>query len=75
LKELQESSKSRKIKGFGGYMTRKQSEESFSERETIARREAALRRMLATPHKPHEPLGKKSTGARKRGASTKPKKV
>ena len=29
-------------------MTRKQSEESFSERETIARREAALRRLLTT---------------------------
>jgi hypothetical protein len=52
-------------------MARKQSEDSFSERETIARREAALRRMLATPHKPHKPLKTKS----KRGASAKPKSV
>lgn len=50
-------------------MARKQSEDSFSERETIARREAALRRMLATPHKPHRTLKTKP----KRGASAKPK--
>lgn len=27
--------------------------ETYSEAETEARREAALKRMLATPHKPH----------------------
>jgi hypothetical protein len=26
----------------------------YSEEETVARREAALKRMLATPHKPHK---------------------
>jgi hypothetical protein len=31
-------------------------DEKYSERETVARREAALRRMLATPHIPHEKL-------------------
>lgn len=29
--------------------------ETYSEEETVARREAALKRMLATPHKPHKP--------------------
>lgn len=28
--------------------------ETYSEEETEARREAALKRMLATPHKPHK---------------------
>jgi hypothetical protein len=27
--------------------------ETYSEEETVARREAALKRMLQTPHKPH----------------------
>lgn len=29
-------------------------DESFSDAETVARREAALKRALATPHKPHK---------------------
>jgi hypothetical protein len=33
--------------------------ESYSETETVARREAALQRAFATPHKPHRPIGKK----------------
>jgi len=33
--------------------------ETYSEAETAARREAALKRAFATPHKPHEPIGKK----------------
>ena len=33
--------------------------ETYSEEETVARREAALKRMLATPHKPHKPAEKK----------------
>lgn len=36
-------------------MTAPQKEnETYSEEETVARREAALKRMLATPHKPHK---------------------
>ena len=36
-------------------------DESYSEEETVKRREAALQRMLNTPHKPHKDskLGKK----------------
>lgn len=33
-------------------------EEAYSEEETVARREAALKRAFATPHKPHEKLKK-----------------
>ena len=29
--------------------------ENYTEAETEARREAALKRMLTTPHKPHKP--------------------
>ncbi|MGP0091437.1 MAG: hypothetical protein ACLPKB_15985 [Xanthobacteraceae bacterium] len=37
-------------------MSRKTGPEQYTEQETIARREAALKRMLSTPHKPHKPL-------------------
>jgi hypothetical protein len=40
-------------------MTDSKLEESYTEAETEARREAALERMLATPHKPHEASGKR----------------
>ena len=29
-------------------------DETYSEEETVRRREAALKRMLQTPHKPHK---------------------
>lgn len=32
-------------------------DETYSEAETKARADAALKRMLATPHKPHKPTG------------------
>jgi hypothetical protein len=32
--------------------------EKYNEAEIVRRREAALNRMLATPHKPHRPLKK-----------------
>ena len=32
--------------------------DTYSDVETAARREAALKRMLATPHKPHKANGK-----------------
>jgi len=41
----------------------------YSEQETVARREAALKRMLSTPHKPHKPLGKKQTKTKQKKES------
>ena len=35
--------------------------ETYTEAETEARREAALKRMLATPHKPHKTTEKKDS--------------
>jgi hypothetical protein len=46
--------------------------DQYSERETEQRREAALKRMLSTPHKPHKPLG--NTRPRD-GADNKKKKL
>ncbi len=40
--------------------------ETYSEAETVARREATLKVMLATPHKPHKPLGNKDRKRLKR---------
>jgi len=33
-------------------------DETYSEEETVRRREAALKRMLQTPHKPHKEMKK-----------------
>jgi hypothetical protein len=40
-------------------MSKPSDTETYSEAETDARREAALKRMLATPHKPHKPIGRR----------------
>jgi hypothetical protein len=40
-------------------MPDRKSSDTYSEEETLARREAALKRMFTTPHKPHEPIGKR----------------
>ncbi len=42
----------------------KQEAETYSEQETVERREAALKRMLATPHKPHKPHKPKGAKAK-----------
>jgi hypothetical protein len=34
-------------------------DDTYSEEETVARREATLKRMLATPHKPHKVMKRK----------------
>ena len=45
-------------------MANKLQDETYSEEETVARREAALKRMLATPHKPHKESKKGATKGR-----------
>ena len=43
--------------------------DELSEAETARRREAAIKRMLATPHKPHaKPKGKKKKRSQKKNA-------
>jgi hypothetical protein len=36
-------------------------DETYSEEETVKRREAALKRMLQTPHKPQKDMKKRPT--------------
>ena len=43
-----------------------QEAETYTEAETKARAEAALKRMLATPHKPHKPTGLTPSKTKKR---------
>jgi len=49
-------------------------EDNYSEKETARRADAALKRMLNTPHKPHAPLKAKQRPSRARVASRKAKK-
>jgi hypothetical protein len=41
-------------------------QDEYSEQETFRRREAALKRLLSTPHKPHKPIGKKKTSHKRK---------
>jgi hypothetical protein len=42
--------------------------DQFSDKETERRREAAIKKMLATPHKPHAVKAKKKPSPKKRKA-------
>ena len=51
--------------------------DQYSKEEAEKRREEALKRMLSTPHKPHEPLGtrkKSGNGQRKKSQDQKTNK-
>jgi hypothetical protein len=44
----------------------KESAEFYSEAETKRRADATLKRLLATPHKPQKPLGKRKRKAKRK---------
>ena len=49
--------------------TVRSSGDTYSEAETVARREAALKRAFATPHRPHKQQPREKAEARPRGRS------
>jgi hypothetical protein len=51
-------------------MPRKSSPMDYTEKETARRADAALRVALNTPHKPHQPIGKKKGSPKARKPSS-----
>jgi hypothetical protein len=49
----------------------KKMDDQYSDQEAVERREAALMRMLTTPHQPHKPIAKKAKSPRPKRAAAK----
>jgi hypothetical protein len=53
------------LTGGGGMSRSAKNEDQYGKQETLRRADAALKRMLSMPHKPHKPIGSKAK--RKKG--------
>jgi hypothetical protein len=55
-------------------MNKRDQANQYGAEETAQRREAALKRMLSTPHQPHKPIGKTKAPVAERGRDSSAKR-